>query len=163
MGVVVDRIKALYSPCKCFRIKKKDGTYEDLCYKEGVVGALSQSQERALCREKIISYIDGKYDYTDWHDRDYKESRANENLKFIGMDRELYCKSNVEEIECYFDGKTHRAKEVSIFSTSEDIIDFGDGRFRIFGVDSFVKCAGDGENNRHRTMVCLTEKVVPEI
>lgn len=37
-------------PCRCVPITKTDGTKENLCFKRGVVGTLSQAQERTLCK-----------------------------------------------------------------------------------------------------------------
>ncbi|MHA1852547.1 MAG: hypothetical protein ACTSUF_03460 [Candidatus Heimdallarchaeaceae archaeon] len=45
MGIVVEEVKG---PCECFRLNG-----EDLCHKKGVIGFLSNKQERELCTTKI--------------------------------------------------------------------------------------------------------------
>lgn len=45
MGIVVEEFKG---PCECFRLDT-----EELCHKKGVIGFLSDKQERELCTEKI--------------------------------------------------------------------------------------------------------------
>jgi hypothetical protein len=39
--------------CRCVPITKADGTVEDLCFKKGVIGTLTQEQNRQLCRSRI--------------------------------------------------------------------------------------------------------------
>ena len=44
MGIVVEAVKG---PCECFRLDT-----EDLCHKTGIIGFLSNAQERELCTSK---------------------------------------------------------------------------------------------------------------
>jgi hypothetical protein len=45
MGIVIEAEKG---PCECFRLDT-----EDLCHKKGIIGFLSNAQEREFCTEKI--------------------------------------------------------------------------------------------------------------
>lgn len=54
-GIVVDDALANDAglACHCTTITKKDGATEDLCFKRGVIGTLSQAQTGALCKTRL--------------------------------------------------------------------------------------------------------------
>lgn len=57
-GIVINDAKATANiPCRCTTIQKLHGTEpagtEEFCFKEGIVGALSQAQVAEYCKEKF--------------------------------------------------------------------------------------------------------------
>jgi hypothetical protein len=50
-GIVIDpgRANDPHQSCHCTGITKSDGSTEELCFKPGVIGTLSQEQNRSLC------------------------------------------------------------------------------------------------------------------
>ncbi|NIS20257.1 MAG: hypothetical protein GWN12_09840, partial [Thermoplasmata archaeon] len=61
MGIVVDRGRAEESPCTCFPIEPEGPETPEnlLCFSKGVVGALSDRQDRELCTERQIGESKG--------------------------------------------------------------------------------------------------------
>ncbi len=51
-GIVIEPevAKDLALPCRCTTITKSNGQTEDICFKRGVIGTLSQPQRKDLCR-----------------------------------------------------------------------------------------------------------------
>lgn len=49
MGFVVEPKEARTEPCKCYKYDT-----ELLCFSDGIMGALSDAQEKKYCKEKMI-------------------------------------------------------------------------------------------------------------
>lgn len=160
MGVIVNEIDAMVSVCKCIRIKKKDGSYEDVCYKAGVVGALDDYEEKALCRNKVYIQIDedSKVAKKFLEDKKYSKLKYTDDL---GMDNELSCRDKGDMVECFFSGKSFKTKDLGIFSVSQDIFWYDKNEFRMFGVDSMILCRGAKGQNGYERVVCVTEEILP--
>ena len=60
-GRPVPGVKLEPGPCKCFKIPASDGyTEKDLCFRSGVLGTLTQEQNKKLCpEEQRIHMTDG--------------------------------------------------------------------------------------------------------
>jgi len=50
MGIVVNEQEAKSTSCKCFKLSDK----ELLCFSKGIVGALSDEQEKQYCTRRFI-------------------------------------------------------------------------------------------------------------
>ena len=54
-GIVIDPERAYDSslPCRCVDVTKANGQSESLCWHAGLVGLLTQEQEKDLCKSRI--------------------------------------------------------------------------------------------------------------
>jgi len=63
MAIVANEIKARLSPCTCYKIDpNKPPTPENLlCFSEGMIGTLTDAQEREYCPKKTIREASPEY------------------------------------------------------------------------------------------------------
>lgn len=54
MGIVIDREKALASPCLCYQIGPTTEPEDLMCFSSGIIGTLSDPQDRIYCEAKEI-------------------------------------------------------------------------------------------------------------
>ena len=55
MGIVIDSDEARRDECTCYRIKGKVPTPEKvICFVDGIIGALSDKQDKKYCKKKVV-------------------------------------------------------------------------------------------------------------
>lgn len=55
MGILVDRRKAMETPCTCYKIGAGPESPENLlCFSPGIVGSLSNTQDEDFCVERVV-------------------------------------------------------------------------------------------------------------
>lgn len=55
MGILVDPDEARRAPCRCYLVGEDPEQPEDrICFSRGIIGTLSDAQERAFCQEKPL-------------------------------------------------------------------------------------------------------------
>lgn len=104
MGLVVDELEARNTPCKCVRIHKDDGTYEDICWSKGVIGILSDEQEKLYCPSKMFipiedTEIDAVMDTLAELSHEAKGMPLPDRLKYIKQHFDEKLKEKLEEKE----------------------------------------------------------------
>lgn len=54
MGIIVDEEIAKRSPCTCHKIGPTDNPEDLICFSPGIIGALTNVQDREYCPSKLI-------------------------------------------------------------------------------------------------------------
>lgn len=54
MGIIIDEELAKKSICNCHQINGTEEPEDLMCWQSGVIGALSKSQIRELCKDKTV-------------------------------------------------------------------------------------------------------------
>lgn len=60
MGIVVNELVALRTPCTCYRIGPTDRPEDLMCFSRGLIGTLSDKQDLLYCtKREIVEADDG--------------------------------------------------------------------------------------------------------